>query len=112
MTVKKRVGSLPTYRLDVRHSVDYSSSDHFSSDDSSSSSSSETSLDSSTHALFDFASSHSSSDHSLPVSPSGTRPNHHLWTHIDTLGRPKLSTSEKICLKHQHKVGEFIGLNV
>ncbi|GKE11388.1 hypothetical protein Tco_1414939, partial [Tanacetum coccineum] len=47
MTVRKRVGPLPTHRLAVRHSVDYSSSDHFSSDDSSSSSSSETSLDSS-----------------------------------------------------------------
>ncbi|GJZ00790.1 hypothetical protein Tco_0518219 [Tanacetum coccineum] len=87
MTVKKRVGSLPTYRLDVRHSVDYSSSDHFSSDDSSSSSSSETSLDSSTHALFDFASSHSSSDHSLPVSPSGTRPNHHLCSLVPSIHR-------------------------
>ncbi|GKA39123.1 hypothetical protein Tco_0731674 [Tanacetum coccineum] len=47
--------------LAVRHSVDYSSSDHFSSDDSSrdssSSSSSETSSDSSANALFDSASS-------------------------------------------------------
>ncbi|GKA61585.1 hypothetical protein Tco_0760992 [Tanacetum coccineum] len=51
MTMRKRVGPLPTHRLAVRHSVDYSSSDHFSSDDSSrdssSSSSSETSSDSS-----------------------------------------------------------------
>ncbi|GJR50028.1 hypothetical protein Tco_1400549 [Tanacetum coccineum] len=35
MTMRKRVGLLPTHRLAVRHSVDYSSSDHFSSDDSS-----------------------------------------------------------------------------
>ncbi|GKD97266.1 hypothetical protein Tco_1381163, partial [Tanacetum coccineum] len=46
MTARKRVGPLPTHRLAVRHSVDYSSSDHFSLDDSSSSSSSETSSDS------------------------------------------------------------------
>ncbi|GJS22683.1 putative reverse transcriptase domain-containing protein [Tanacetum coccineum] len=76
MTARKRVGPLPTHRLAVRHSVDYSSSDHFSSDDSSSdsssSSSSETSSDSSTDALSDSASSRSSSDHSLPASPSAT----------------------------------------
>nr|GEV20731.1 hypothetical protein [Tanacetum cinerariifolium] len=29
MTARKRVGPLPTYRLAVRHLVDYSSSDHF-----------------------------------------------------------------------------------
>nr|GEW18511.1 reverse transcriptase domain-containing protein [Tanacetum cinerariifolium] len=92
MTTRKRVGPLPTHRLAVRHSVDYSSSDHFSSDnssrdhfslnyssrDSSSSSSSETFSDSSADALTDFASSHSSSDHSLPASSSGIRPSHHL----------------------------------
>ncbi|GKC28625.1 hypothetical protein Tco_1035919, partial [Tanacetum coccineum] len=43
MTVRKRVRPLPTHRLVVRHSVDYSSSDHFSSDDSSSNSSSSSS---------------------------------------------------------------------
>ncbi|GJY56548.1 hypothetical protein Tco_0455663 [Tanacetum coccineum] len=89
MTARKRVGPLPTHRLAVRHSVDYSSSDHFSSDDSSSSSSSssssETSSDSSTDALSDSASSHSSSDHSLPVSPSGTRPNHHLCSLVPSI---------------------------
>ncbi|GKC54891.1 putative reverse transcriptase domain-containing protein [Tanacetum coccineum] len=82
MTARKRVGPLPTHRLAVRHSVDYSSSDHFSSDDSSSdsssSSSSETSSDSSADALSDSASSRSSSDHSLPASPSGTRSSHRL----------------------------------
>ncbi|GKB92303.1 hypothetical protein Tco_0964575, partial [Tanacetum coccineum] len=35
MTVRKRVGPLPTHCLVVRHSVDYASLDHFSSDDSS-----------------------------------------------------------------------------
>nr|GEZ26205.1 putative reverse transcriptase domain-containing protein [Tanacetum cinerariifolium] len=74
MTVRKRVGPLPTYRLAVRHSVDYSSSDHFSLDDSlrdsSSSSSSKTSSDSSADALSDSASSCSSSDHSLPAPSS------------------------------------------
>ncbi|GJR96691.1 hypothetical protein Tco_0268865 [Tanacetum coccineum] len=39
MTARKRVGPMPTHLLAERHSVDYSSSDHFSSDDSSSSSS-------------------------------------------------------------------------
>ncbi|GKF70258.1 hypothetical protein Tco_0203315 [Tanacetum coccineum] len=82
MIVRKRVGPLPTYRLVVRHSIDYSSSDHFylddSSSDSSSSSSSETSSDSPADALFDSASSHSSSDHSLPASPSGMRSSHRL----------------------------------
>ncbi|GKD19272.1 hypothetical protein Tco_1208430, partial [Tanacetum coccineum] len=34
MTARKWVGPLPTHRLAVRHSVDYSSSDHFSLDDS------------------------------------------------------------------------------
>ncbi|GJS68930.1 hypothetical protein Tco_0683495 [Tanacetum coccineum] len=71
MTVRKRVRPLPTHRLAVRYSVDYSSSDHFSSDDSSLSSSlsssSETSSDSSADALSDSASSRSSSDHSLPT---------------------------------------------
>ncbi|GKF87218.1 hypothetical protein Tco_0258095, partial [Tanacetum coccineum] len=74
MNVRKRVRPLPTHRLAVRHSVDYSSSDHFSLDDSlrdsSSSSSSETSSGSSTDALSDSASSHSSSDHSLPTPSS------------------------------------------
>ncbi|GKA13800.1 hypothetical protein Tco_0693446 [Tanacetum coccineum] len=63
MTARKRVRPMPTHRLAVRHSVDYSSSDHFSLDDSSrdssSSSSSESSLDSSADALFDSASSRS-----------------------------------------------------
>ncbi|GKB49521.1 hypothetical protein Tco_0900274 [Tanacetum coccineum] len=75
MTARKRVGPLPTHRLAVRHSVDYSSSDHFSLDDSSrdssSSSSSKTSSDSSVDALSDSASSRSSSDHSLPTPSSG-----------------------------------------
>ncbi|GJW20323.1 putative reverse transcriptase domain-containing protein, partial [Tanacetum coccineum] len=79
---RKRVGPLPTHRLAVRHSVDYSSLDHFSLDDSlsdsSSSSSSETSSDSPVDALSDSASSHSSSDHSLPASPSGTRSSHRV----------------------------------
>ncbi|GJS47376.1 hypothetical protein Tco_0597497 [Tanacetum coccineum] len=87
MTARKRVGPLPTYRIAVRHSVDYSSWDHFSLDDSSSSSSSETSSDSSTDALSDSASTRSSSDHSLPVSPSGTRPNHYLCSLVPSIHR-------------------------
>ncbi|GJW79646.1 hypothetical protein Tco_0143621 [Tanacetum coccineum] len=87
MTVRKRVGPLPTHRLIVRHSVDYSFSDHFSSDDSSSDSSSETSLDSPMDALSDFASSRSSSDHSLPASPSGTRSSHRLCSLVPSVHR-------------------------
>ncbi|GJX29769.1 putative reverse transcriptase domain-containing protein [Tanacetum coccineum] len=77
MTARKKVGPLPTYHLAVRHSVSYSSSDHFSLDDSSRDSS-ETSSDSSPDALSDFTSSRSSSDHSLPTPSSGIRPSHHL----------------------------------
>ncbi|GKE24634.1 hypothetical protein Tco_1436146 [Tanacetum coccineum] len=47
MTARKRVGPLPTHRIAVRHSVDYSSSDHFSLDDSSRDSSSSSSSSSS-----------------------------------------------------------------
>ncbi|GJY29868.1 hypothetical protein Tco_0405635, partial [Tanacetum coccineum] len=89
-TQRSPTSSVPTHRLAVRHSVGYSSSDHFSLDDSSSSSSSssssETSSDSSTDALSDFASSHSSSDYSLPrpshdsssASPSRKRSRSHV----------------------------------
>ncbi|GKF07712.1 hypothetical protein Tco_0041936, partial [Tanacetum coccineum] len=91
MTARKRVGPLPTHRLDVRHPVDYSSSGHFSSDDSStdssSSSSSETSSDSPTDALSDSASSRSSSYHSLPASPSGTRSSHRLCSLVQSVHR-------------------------
>ncbi|GKD02968.1 hypothetical protein Tco_1177942 [Tanacetum coccineum] len=85
MTARKRVGSLPTHCLAVRHSVDYSPSYHFSSDDSSSSSSSETSSDSSADALSDSASRHSSSDHSLPVSSSGMRSSHQLCSLVPSV---------------------------
>ncbi|GJY54308.1 putative reverse transcriptase domain-containing protein [Tanacetum coccineum] len=91
ITAKKRVGPMPTYRLVVRHLVDYSSSNHFSSDDSSSSSSSvsssKTSSDSSANALSDSASSRSSSDHSLPALPSGTRSSHHLCSLVLSVHR-------------------------
>nr|GEY74465.1 hypothetical protein [Tanacetum cinerariifolium] len=67
MTARKRVGPLPTHRLAMRHSVDYSSLDHFTAGDSSrdspSDSSSETSSDSSSDSLSDSSSGHSSSDH-------------------------------------------------
>ncbi|GJR21592.1 hypothetical protein Tco_0970119 [Tanacetum coccineum] len=81
MTARKRVGPMPTHRLAVRHSVDYSSSDD-SSSSSSLSSSSETSSGSSTNVLSDSASSRSSFDHSLPASPSDTRSSHHLCSLI------------------------------
>ncbi|GKB88519.1 putative reverse transcriptase domain-containing protein [Tanacetum coccineum] len=73
MTTRKRVGPLPTHRHAVRHSVDYSLSDHFTSDDSlrdsPSSSLSETSSDSYSNALSDSSSGHSSLDHSSPALP-------------------------------------------
>ncbi|GJT14905.1 hypothetical protein Tco_0873611 [Tanacetum coccineum] len=101
MTARKRVGPIPTHRLAVRHSVDYSSSDHFSSDDSSSSSSSssssETSSDSSADALSDSASSRSSSDHSLPASPLGTRSSHHLCSLV-----PRVHRSSAISERSSH----------
>ncbi|GJU79904.1 hypothetical protein Tco_1282269 [Tanacetum coccineum] len=78
MTMRKKVGLLPTHCLDVRHLVNYSYSGHFSTDDSSLSSSSETSLDSPADALSDYASSRSSFDHSLPASPLGMRSSHRL----------------------------------
>nr|GEU94640.1 hypothetical protein [Tanacetum cinerariifolium] len=77
MTAKKRVRLLPTHRLALRHSVDYSSSNHFSLDDSlrdsSSSSSPETSSDPYSDDLSD-----SLSDHSLLAPSSGMKPSHHL----------------------------------
>ncbi|GJY04336.1 hypothetical protein Tco_0370276 [Tanacetum coccineum] len=95
MTARKRVGPLPTHRLAVRHSVDYSSSYHFSSDDSSSSSSSETSSNSPVDALSNFASSHSSSDHSLPVSSSGTRYSHRLCSLVPSVHRSPATISKR-----------------
>ncbi|GKA72334.1 putative reverse transcriptase domain-containing protein [Tanacetum coccineum] len=80
MTVRKRVGPLPTYRLAVRHLVDYYSSDPFTSDDSS-----ETSSDYSLDDLFDSSSSHSSSDHSSLALPSGTRSSHRLCSLVSSI---------------------------
>ncbi|GJZ02329.1 putative reverse transcriptase domain-containing protein [Tanacetum coccineum] len=98
MTERKRVGPLPTHRLAMRYSVDYSSSDHFSSydslRDSSSSSSSESSSDSSADALFDSASSRSSSDHSSPTPSSGMRPSHHLCSLVPSIHRSSAAISE------------------
>ncbi|GJY13033.1 hypothetical protein Tco_0382342 [Tanacetum coccineum] len=101
MSVRNRVGPLLTHRLAARHSVDYSSSDHFYSDDSSrdssSSSSSETSSDSSVDALSDSASSRSSSDHSLPApsSSSGMRPSHHLCSLVPSIPRSSTAISDR-----------------
>ncbi|GJW08273.1 hypothetical protein Tco_1570696 [Tanacetum coccineum] len=89
-TARKMVVPLPTHRLAMRHSVDYSSSDHFASDDSSrdssSSSLSETSSDPSSDDLSD-----SSTDHSLPAPSSGMRPSHHLRSLLPSI--PRLSTT-------------------
>ncbi|GJR53875.1 putative reverse transcriptase domain-containing protein [Tanacetum coccineum] len=99
MTVRKRVGPLPTYHLAMRHLVDYSSSDHFSSDDSLrdslSSSSSETSSDSSVDALSNSASSRSSSDHLLPTPSSGMKPSHYLCTLVLSIHRSSAAISDR-----------------
>ncbi|GKE40648.1 hypothetical protein Tco_1464053, partial [Tanacetum coccineum] len=100
MTARKRVILLPTHHLAVRHSVDYSLSDHFSSDDSSrdssSSSSSESSLDSSADALSDSASSRSLSDHSLPTPSSGMRPSYHLCSLVPSIHRSSAAISDRL----------------
>nr|GEX25669.1 retrotransposon protein, putative, Ty3-gypsy subclass [Tanacetum cinerariifolium] len=81
LTAWKRVGPLPTHRLVVRHSVNYSSSDIFTSDDSS--------RFTVKFIIRDFigfffrcpidsSSGHSSSDHSSPALPSRMRSSHHL----------------------------------
>ncbi|GJU77135.1 hypothetical protein Tco_1274205 [Tanacetum coccineum] len=99
MTTRKRVGPLLTHHLAVRHSVDFSSLDHFSSDDSlidsSSSSSSKTSLDSSVDALSDSASSRSSSNHSLPTPSSGIRPSHYLCSLVLSIHRSSAAISDR-----------------
>ncbi|GKC76144.1 hypothetical protein Tco_1126918, partial [Tanacetum coccineum] len=95
MTARKKVGPLPTHRLVVRHSVDYSSSNHFSLDDSSSSSSSETSSDSFADSLSDSASSRSSSDHSLRASASGIRASQRLCSLVLSVHRSSASISRK-----------------
>nr|GEW91071.1 hypothetical protein [Tanacetum cinerariifolium] len=100
-TARKRVGPLPTHRLAVRHSVDYSSSDHFSSDDSSrdlsSSLSLETSSDSFSDALSNSTSNHSSSDHSLPAPSLGMRPSHHLCSLVPSIHCPSAVISARPC---------------
>ncbi|GJR61488.1 hypothetical protein Tco_1503650 [Tanacetum coccineum] len=95
MTARKRVRPLPTHHLAMRHSVDYSSLDHFSSDDSSSSSSLETLSDPSAYALSDSASSHSSFDHSLLVSSSGTRSSHRLYSLVPSVHRSPAAIPER-----------------
>ncbi|GJW43121.1 putative reverse transcriptase domain-containing protein [Tanacetum coccineum] len=73
LTARKRVGPLPTHRLALRYTVDYSSSDHFTSDDSlrdsPSDSSSEASSNSHSDASSDSSSRHSSSCYAISVSP-------------------------------------------
>nr|GEW36155.1 hypothetical protein [Tanacetum cinerariifolium] len=99
MNERKRVGPLPTHRLAVRHSIDYSSSDHFASDDSlrdsssslSSSSSSETSSDSPLDDLSD-----SSSDHSLPTPSSSMRPSHHLCLLVPSIPRSTAAIIDRL----------------
>ncbi|GJT36818.1 hypothetical protein Tco_0936683 [Tanacetum coccineum] len=90
MTARKRVGPLPTHRLAVRHSVDYSLSDPFTFDDSS-----ETSSDSSSDDLFDSSSGHSSSDHSSPALPSGTRSSHQLCSSVPSIPHSSAASTER-----------------
>ncbi|GKA16835.1 putative reverse transcriptase domain-containing protein [Tanacetum coccineum] len=90
MTVRNRVGPLPTHRLALRHSVDYSSSDPFTFDDSS-----ETSSDSSSDDLSDSSSGHSSSDHSLPALPSGVRSSHQLCSSVPGIPHSSAAITER-----------------
>ncbi|GKB34775.1 hypothetical protein Tco_0879717 [Tanacetum coccineum] len=98
VTARKRVRPLPTHHLAVRHSVDYSSSDHFALDDSSrdssssssSSSSSETSSDPSLDNLSDY-----SSDHSLPAPSSGMRSSRILCSLVPSIHRSSAAISER-----------------
>ncbi|GJR02162.1 putative reverse transcriptase domain-containing protein [Tanacetum coccineum] len=73
LTARKRVGPLPTHRLALRYTTDYSSSDHFTSYDSSqdslSDSSSKTSSDSHLDTSSDSSSRHSSSGYAISDSP-------------------------------------------
>ncbi|GKD40841.1 hypothetical protein Tco_1261048 [Tanacetum coccineum] len=89
MTARKRVVPLPTHRLAVRHSVDYSSSNYFTSDDSSrdspSDSSSEMPSDSFSKALSDSSSGHSSLDHSSPTLPSCMGSSHQLCSSVPSV---------------------------
>ncbi|GJX44398.1 hypothetical protein Tco_0261074 [Tanacetum coccineum] len=99
MTTRKRVGPLLTPRLDLRYSVDYSSSDHFTSDDSSrdssSSSSSETSSDSSSDALSDSSSSYLSSDHPSSTLSSGMRSSHQLCSLVPSIHHSSAAITER-----------------
>nr|GEU42965.1 hypothetical protein [Tanacetum cinerariifolium] len=90
MTVRKRVGPLPTHRLDMRHLVDYSSTDYFALDDSLRDSSLSSSLETSSNSPSDDLSD-SSSDHSLPTPSSGMRPSHHLCLLVPSI--PHLSAA-------------------
>ncbi|GKB69022.1 hypothetical protein Tco_0930434 [Tanacetum coccineum] len=108
MTMRKRVRPLPTHHLTVRHSVDYSSLDHFTSDDSLRDSPSdllsETSSDSSSDTLSDSSSSHSS-DHSSPALPSGTRSSHQLSSLVSSI--PYSSTAITKRPSHPSSVSPF-----
>nr|GEX56946.1 hypothetical protein [Tanacetum cinerariifolium] len=98
MIARKRVELLPTHRLALRHSIDYSSLDHFALDDSSrdssssspSSSSSNTSLDPSSDDLSD-----SLSDHSLPAPSSGMRPSHQLCSLVPSIPCSSAAISDR-----------------
>ncbi|GKE99624.1 hypothetical protein Tco_0022975 [Tanacetum coccineum] len=95
MTARKRVGPQPTHRLAVRHSIDYSSSDHFTLDDSSRDSSSESSLDSSSDDLSNSSFSHSSSDHSSPALPLGMRSSHQLCSSVPSIPHSSAAIIER-----------------
>nr|GEX48836.1 Gag-Pol polyprotein [Tanacetum cinerariifolium] len=76
LTSRNRVGPLPTHRLALIYSGDYSSSDHFISDDSSPDSPSDSSLESSSDSHSDTSSysssRHSSAGHLISYSPCDT----------------------------------------
>nr|GEX14994.1 reverse transcriptase domain-containing protein [Tanacetum cinerariifolium] len=96
LTARKRVGTLPTHRLAMKHSVDHSLSDYFSQDDSAR----DSSLDSSSEFHSD-ASSDSSSRHLLPdhfshlpsTSVGPSRKRHDIYVEVDSRESSKPSRS-------------------
>ncbi|GKC88054.1 hypothetical protein Tco_1148703, partial [Tanacetum coccineum] len=94
MIVRKRLGLLPTYHLVMRHSADYSSSDHFALNDSSRGSSSSLSSSSPTETSSD-PSSDDLSDHSLLAPSSGMRPSHHLCSLVPCIPRSYAAISDR-----------------
>ncbi|GJS25467.1 hypothetical protein Tco_0454099 [Tanacetum coccineum] len=95
LTARKRVGPLPTHRLAVRQSVDYSLSDHFTFDDSPRDSLSYSSSETSSGSSLDTASDSSSLDHPSPAPSLGMRSSHQLCLSVPSIPRSPTPTTER-----------------